>query len=147
MAAKKKKLAKPLKPLSKSALKKLIAKLDRKATKVFNKYIREYWRTLRDTCPLCEKNPISCCFHVVSAMRKKTRYDERNVIGACTPCNKYENYFSDLSRAWYLRTFGLDTYLAVVDKASEPFEFTRDYLENIIAHYSLKLEELMKPKL
>lgn len=134
----------PNKPLSKTATKKLIAKMDRKATKVFNKYIREYWKTLLTACPLCKKNPISCCFHMVSAQRKKTRYDERNTIGACTPCNKYENYFSDISRAWYIRTFGVEQYLALVDRAQEDFEFTIEYLQDIITKYSNKL---VKPKL
>lgn len=134
---------KPNKPLSKTATKKLVAKLGRKATKVFNKYIRELWREKDPICPLCKKNPISCCFHMVSAQRKKTRYDEQNTLGACTPCNKYENYFSDLSRAWYIRTYGAEQYLNLVDRAKENFDFTIEYLQGIISKY----EELLKAKL
>ena len=130
------------KPLSKTALKKLISKLDRKATKVFNKFIRTEAKIRLKICPLCSLNHISCCFHIVSAQRKGTRYDERNVIGACIPCNKYENYFSDLSRAYYIRTFGVGQYLSLVDKAKKDFEFTVEYLQGIIDTYTKKLNNL-----
>lgn len=133
------------KPLSKTALKKLIAKLDRKATKVFNQYIRTEAKIRLKICPLCRVNPIQCCFHIVTANRKSTRYNELNVIGACTACNYVENYWSDLSRAWYIQTFGVEQYLALVEESKKDFEFTVEYLQNIICTYQEKLSNLPTP--
>lgn len=130
------------KPLSKTALKKLIAKKERKATKVFNKFIREAAKLQNPVCPICNVDPVYCCFHIVSAMRRSTRFDERNVIGACTACNNQENYYSDLSRAYYIRTYGVDQYLALVDRSKEDFEFTLEFLDGIITTYQEKLEHL-----
>lgn len=128
--------------LSKTVLKKLIARLDRKATKVFNKYVRIAAQKQSPLCPLCSTNPISCCFHIVTSKRKSTRYSERNTIGACTACNHQENYWSDLSRAYYIRTFGVVQYLEVVDESRKEFEFTVPYLEDIIKTYTEKLAQL-----
>lgn len=130
------------KPLSKTALAKLVSKLVRKATRVFNKYIRESAKIGSELCPICETNPVQVCFHIVTAKRRSTRFDERNVIGACVPCNYQENYWSDVSRAYYIRTYGVNQYLAIVDKSKEDFDFTVEYLEDIITRYGQKLKEL-----
>lgn len=133
---------KQTKPLSKTGTKKLVAKLTRKATKIFNKYIREKAKLNNPVCPICKINPVQVCFHIVSAKRKSTRFDERNVLGACVPCNYQENYWSDVSRAYYIRTFGTEQYLSVVDKSKEDLVYTPEYLQNVIDTYQHKLANL-----
>jgi hypothetical protein len=130
------------KPISKTALNKLISKRNRKAVKVFNQYIRTKWKLKYAFCPLCNKNPVQCCFHIVSADRKATRFDERNVIGACFACNQQENFWSDLSRVWYIQAFGVSQYIEIVEKSKEEFELTVEFLDNIIMAYAHKLAGL-----
>lgn len=121
----------------------LLVKLRKKATRVFNQYIREKAKIEESNlCPICRVNPIQVAFHIVSAKRKATCYDELNVVGACVPCNYQENYYSDISRAWYIRKFGVEMYLSIVDKSRQDFEYTVEYLTNIIDTYQQKLQQL-----
>jgi len=118
--------------------------LSRKADKALSEYTREFTRrNYGDKCPLCEKKPIQCCFHFITRRRKILRWNGRNVIGSCHTCNYIERYFPDLSRAWYIRMFGVDAYLGLVDAARKNFEPTKAYLEDIIAHYKESLKILV----
>jgi 5-methylcytosine-specific restriction endonuclease McrA len=141
------------KPLSLSALRKLVSKRDRKASKVFNKYIRTKWKLTCPLCPICNKNAIQCCFHIVSADRKATKFDERNVIGACFNCNNQENFWSDVSRVCYIKMYGLEQYFAIVEESKrnipaisnairEELEVWLRYLDNIILTYTDKYNAL-----
>ena len=92
-------------------------------------------------CPLCNKNPIQCCFHFIRRRVGKgiLRWDVRDTIGACHPCNFVERYNPDLSRAWFIRKYGVDLYLELVDESQKPFKATRDFLNAIIAYYEPKV--------
>lgn len=143
------------KPLSKTAQKKLLRKLERKADKIFSQYVRALAiKKYNGLCPLCGKNPLIIdpaapkkknkwvCFHFVRRKRKILRWDIRNVIGACSRCNYLEYRNPDLSRAWFIRKFGVEVYLLLVDESKKDFSPTVEYLESIIGIYTQKLEEL-----
>ncbi len=94
-------------------------------------------------CPLCRTKPEErffksgnrakwVCFHFISRKRKATRWDKANVIGACNYCNVMERFFPDLSRAWFIRNRGVETYLDLVDKASQKVLVTEIGLKEII---------------
>ncbi len=139
------------KPKKKKAKKKkrrkkpLLSRLKKQADKALSEYMRELTRQrFDDICPLCsiDNKSIQCCFHFISRRRAIIRWDDRNVIGACHTCNFNERRFPDVSRAWFIRHFGLDLYLELVDTAIEPFIPTKEYLYDIIEKYKKKLEEL-----
>ena len=135
-------------PLTKTALKKQLKRLTNKADKVFSLYIRERDNQLYNkVCPLCNKKPIQCCFHFVTRKRKSVRWDHQNSCGGCHTCNYLENYFSDLSRYWYIKKFGADQYLLLVERAKRDFTPTKEDLENVIFAYSCMLEDLKRSKL
>ena len=92
-------------------------------------------------CPLCvergaKPNKIQVAFHFVTRRRTATRWDLINVIGACKACNKYERYYPDLSRAWFIRRYGSMPYLDLVDKSKAKVLMTEEGLEEIIRRYS-----------
>lgn len=120
----------------------LLRRLKTKADKALSQYIRA--KTFREfgICPLCNKNPIQVSFHFVTRKRAITRWDDQNVVGACKTCNYLENYFSDVSRAWYIRRHGTDQYLQLVDKAQQNFIPTEEYLLDIINIFTEKLANL-----
>jgi hypothetical protein len=130
-------------PLTKTAIKKQLKMLSNKADKIFSLYIRAQAKQLyNDICPLCGKKPIQCCFHFITRKRKSTRWDWNNAVGACHTCNYLENYFSDLSRYWYIKKFGVEQYLSLVEKAKADFTPTKEDLENVIITYSHLLNRL-----
>lgn len=120
--------------------------LHRKADKALSEYVREQTRWAYTKCPLCLTKPIQCCFHFVTRRKKILRWELANVVGACFTCNYIEQHFPDLSRAWYIRTYGAPAYLALVDQALKPFEPTEEYLRGIIDKYKLQLQALLGKK-
>jgi hypothetical protein len=99
-------------------------------------------RRIYGKCPLCLKNTIDCCFHFVTRRRKVLRWDIRNVVGACHSCNYLERKWPDISRAWYIRKFGAEQYLAIVDESAKPFQSTAEFLNGIIKENSEALKSL-----
>lgn len=127
-------------PLTKAALKKQLKRLSNKADKLFSLYIRARDnRLFNKVCPLCEKKPIQCCFHFITRKRKAVRWNVQNAVGACHTCNYLENYFSDLSRYWYIKKFGVNQYLSLVENGRQDFTPTKEDLENVIITYNKML--------
>lgn len=110
--------------------------LKRKADKALSLYIRKETITKYGNCPLCTSRPVQCMFHFISRKRAIVRWDKENVIGSCRTCNYTEQYFPDLSRAWYIRIYGVDKYLKLVHVAEQKFVPTANYLKEIIKRYS-----------
>lgn len=121
---------------------KLLRRLERKADRSFSLYVRAASKLEYGKCPLCCIKPIQVNFHFVTRKRKMVRWDIRNVIGACSTCNFIENFWSDLSRAWYIRRFGVAQYLDVVDLSRQNFQPSVEYLEGIVKTYKDKLATL-----
>ena len=116
--------------------------LERKADKAMSRYIRTISIKLYDKCPLCGINDIKCCFHFVSRRRKVIRWKEMNTVGACNTCNYIENYWADLSRAWFIKTRGVKAYLDLVEESKQSKNFSREELAEIAKEYQSKLAAL-----
>lgn len=134
MAKKKKKKKVPLR--------KLLSRAHKKADKAFSIYIRTVTIGNYSNCAICQQAPVQCCFHFVRRGRKILRWDPRNVIGACNKCNFKEYRDPDLSRAWYIRQFGVEQYLSLVDESKQSYQPTLEDLQKIIDLYTDKLEAL-----
>lgn len=119
-------------------------RLAKKADKALSLYVRELTRQKYGKCPLCKTNPIQCCFHFIRRRRKILRWDIRNVIGACHSDNYAEYRNPDPSRAFYIREFGADSYLALVDLSAQSFEPTAEFLQGIIDKYTDALKDITK---
>lgn len=156
--AKKKRKVDPEAPLSKTELNRLVKRLGRKADKALSLYVRALAiRKYQGLCPLCGKDPLQVdpaapkkknkwvCFHFVRRKCKALRWALHNVVGACSRCNYVEYRNPDLSRAWFIREFGVDVYLALVDESVRSFEPTVEFLQDIIDTYQLKLQQLTPP--
>lgn len=112
---------------------------------MFSLYMRKTSIQKYGLCPLCKQKPIDCNFHFVTRRRAIVRWSSKNTIGACKSCNWHENYYSDLSRAWYIREFGVEQYLALVDESKQDFVPTEEYLQGIISKYTQALQDLQNP--
>ena len=120
---------------------KLLARLHKKADKAISEFVRA--TTAAETggkCSICKVNPVECCFHFVRRRRKILRWDLRNLTGACHRCNYLEYRDPDPSRAWYIRKYGVDQYLAIVDESVKSFEPTIEYLQGIVDRFVNELE-------
>lgn len=124
-------------------LRKLLRRLEKKADKALSEFVRA-WTAAKygPSCVFCRKAPIQCCFHFIRRKRKILRWDFRNVIGACHRCNYIEYRNPDLSRAWYIRTFGVEQYLALVDESEQSFIPDVDYLTRIVDCFTADLAKL-----
>ena len=110
--------------------------LKRKADKALSIYVRKETIKRYGKCPICNVRPVQCCFHFITRKRAILRWDKENVIGSCRTCNYVEQFFPDVSRAWYIRTFGVNKYLKLVHVAEQKFIITENYLKEIIRRYS-----------
>jgi hypothetical protein len=137
---------------------KLLSRLHKKADKAISEYVRAVTNAeYGGKCPLCMRGPlipnkptkrdprlevpaVQCCFHFVRRKRKILRWDLRNLTGACHKCNWTEYRDPDPSRAWYLRKYGLEQYLAIVDESAKPFDPTVEYLQGIVDRFTNELE-------
>lgn len=159
-------MARKRKKKRKIPLRTQIRRLEKKADAVLSDLTRE--RTRREfggKCPLCLRGPlipvkpckrnkfvtegpaIECCFHFIRRKRKATRWDSKNVVGACHKCNWVEYRFPDDSRAWYIRKYGVDQYLAIVTESMSTFQPDVDYLERVIKSYTEELKKLYETPL
>jgi len=130
MAKKKKKKVVPMPTRMKRA-----AKAAHKALSLYVRtvFIAEY----NGKCPLCGVNPIQALFHILRSKTVKIlRYDIRNVIASCHKCNWIEYRNPDPSRAWYIRKYGVEQYLQLVDEGANKLDFTLEDYEKIAKNFT-----------
>lgn len=127
-------------------LKKLLRRLEKKADKALSEYIRFVSTKEFDLCALCMKKPVQCSFHFISRRRKILRWSEINVWGMCNTCNFVERHWPDLSRVWFLKRYGLETYYALVEESKKSFTPTQEFLETTISTFTNKLVLLKEQK-
>lgn len=124
----------------------LLSRLKTKADKALSEYIRLQTKIeFGEKCPMCFDGiirPIQCAFHFVRRRRLAVRWNPLNLIGACHRCNYLEYRNPDPYRAWFIRKYGVDKYLGLVDESMKPFEPTTEFLEGLIGHFTERLEEL-----
>lgn len=131
-----------------------------KTDKALSQLVREETRReYNGLCPLCGRGPlverkpsrnnpattegaVQCCFHFIRRKRQILRWDRRNVIGSCHRCNYIEYKNPDPSRAWFIRKFGADLYLKLVDESAGYKVFTIEELVNIEDFCKLALVNL-----
>ena len=122
--------------MSKAAQKRLLKRWIIWADKALSRYTRRVTRQEYGLCPFCRIRPIKHCFHFVTRRKWATRWDTRNVIGSCASCNYKERYFPDLYRVWYLRKYGMETYIQLVEDSKKPVELTTNFLKDIVRKYT-----------
>lgn len=119
----------------------LLKRLMKKADRALSVYIRRKTGKGRNgMCPLCNKKRIKVAFHFITRRRKILRWREDNVVGACSTCNYIEQFYPDVSRAWFIREYGAEKYLSLVDESQQAFEPTVEYLQGIITKYAQATE-------
>ncbi len=138
-----------------------IRRLKRRADAALSDYARELAKVeYQGNCPLCGKDPTVpvlnkkgkviknrwICFHFVRRRCKSVRWDLSNVIGACEFCNLREKGNPDTSRAWFIRRFGVEKYLRIVDKSAEPFEPDEQFLADVVQTFKTALSKLKGEK-
>jgi hypothetical protein len=154
MASMSKKKKKP----RKIPLRTQIRRMAKAADRALSEYVREVTRReYAGRCPFCGRDPLLpvpskdgkrmrkngwVCFHFIRRRRKIVRWELANVIAACSFCNRIEVGNPDPYRAFYIRKFGVDAYLFLVDKSGEKFEPTLEWLTNIRDTYRHLLAEL-----
>jgi len=137
--------------LSQASQGKLVKMWEKKADNALSKYVREDTRDKFGGCPFCG-GPVQHCFHFVTRKRRITRWLFINVIGSCKVCNKLERYFPDVSRAWFVKTYGAEVYLNLVRVAQKEWTprsrmdvdekaASIRYLQAITNYYKAKLME------
>lgn len=132
--------------MAKRRKKPLLARMKKKADKALSEYIRAETKSSFGKCPLCQVGEVECCFHFIRRRRLSLRWDERNVVGACHRCNYVEYRDPDLSRAWFLRTFGVARYLELVDESKMDFKPSVPYLQGIVLKYEYRLRQFTEGK-
>ena len=121
----------------------LITKLD----KVFSQYIR-----LRDTMPNGYCKCISCgkiksfsdidAGHYFSRTHMGTRFDEDNVNGECTYCNRFYSSHLVGYQENLIRKIGIGRYDRLKLLASTPKHWCDFELEEMIKHYKEEVKRL-----
>jgi len=106
--------------------------LFKRAESQFNAFIRE----LDQRCVLCGSTTELTAGHVLTAAFKSTKYDEMNTFGQCRGCNLKHEHHPELYHQWYINTFGLEAFDALVQKHWTITKYTRAELEGIIAKYA-----------
>jgi hypothetical protein len=116
------------------------------AHKAMSLYIRAAFIAEYGMCPLCGKEPVQALFHILrSKYVKILRYDIRNAIGSCHKCNWKEYRNPDPSRAWYIRKYGVEQYLKLVDEGQNNYDYTLEDYDRIATNYTQLLKNL-EPK-
>jgi hypothetical protein len=137
-AKKKKKRRKKPNPGTKAYAEWEKKKWEKKADRALSKRVRQEVQDEYGGCPLCiavgEEGPVEVCFHFVTRKRKILRWRRENVTATCRTCNYLEQFFPDESRAWFIREFGVDKYLELVDEAVKKPKWEPDlgYLKTVV---------------
>ena len=138
----------------------ILKKAEKRVYALLSKLIRAMTRIkYGGMCPLCKRGPlvpmndrktgtvlqvpaIQCAFHFCrSKICKATRLELHNVIGSCFKCNWQEYREPDPSRAWFIKEYGAEAYLKLVEESQLEFEFTIEYLTRLEVKYTKMLEE------
>jgi hypothetical protein len=107
----------------------------------FNRFIRERDKKLYGCCPLCQfapvyrQNPIEDCGHWQTAAWESTKWDRENATGICKPCNiamEHDSDFKVKCVEWYKKTYGSETWDAMVRRSHTPAHFTVEEIEAML---------------
>lgn len=94
------------------------------------------------SCVFSCGRPIQCAFHFIRKSRSlKMRYDLRNVVGSCIPCNGHMEYNEGPFWTWYARTFGIEQMEAIQKESHGAANWPRSKFDEIRKFLT---EELVK---
>ena len=111
-----------------------IRKLILHADKLFSLFIRN-----RDKrCVLCGTTLNLTCGHLIKRGKKAVRWSEINCFCLCSGCNYRDNFDHDIYVAWFIRKYGEENYLYLVERSRGVFKPSREYLNAIIKQYEDK---------
>lgn len=121
------------KPTKKRVKKPSLPKLMKKADKVFSEWIRN-----RDNhqCVVCGSTYIVQNGHLIARGKKATRFDEKNCNAQCSSCNYKHNFEPQHYTSWFIKKYGEQEYLNLVELSKTIKKFNRYELEELIEKYS-----------
>lgn len=114
---------KPIKKVSLNKLKEL-------ADAAISKHVRK----LNPKCQLCGKKA-TVAYHVISRRYQSIRWDIRNILATCSPCNFGEKWNPARYIAKFIRKFSAASFLELDELSRERIKITRRYLEDVIKMY------------
>ena len=119
----------------------------KKAHRAMSLYIRAIFQDRYGHCPLCKVRPVQAVFHILrSKYVKSLRYAIKNVIASCHTCNWEEYRNPDPSRAWYIREYGVEQYLALCDDGLKVVEYSLEDYARIAKEYEDLLVKFSEEK-
>jgi hypothetical protein len=99
--------------------------------------VRKIWiEKTGGLCPFGCGRPIECAFHFIKKSRSlKVRFDFRNVIGACSPCNGYMEVAPAKFFSWYANTFGAEQLAQIEQESHGRAGWSRTDLAEMLAKF------------
>jgi len=110
--------------------------LVRKADTAFSLYVRNRDRR----CVTCGSTENPTCGHLISRVCYSVRWFELNGFQQCLSCNLRHEYRPEIFTQWFIKTFSIETYDALVALSKEIRKFTNAELEEIAQKYKEKAE-------
>ena len=129
--------------MKKKSLKTLTTKLDA----VFSKYIRHRDADGRGncrciTCDVVKPVKEMHCGHFVSRMHRALRWDERNAHGQCPACNLFHEGRKDVYAVRLVEKYGPHILFELQAEKQMIAKHSRTDLEDLIALFQSRLDEL-----
>lgn len=121
---------------ARSERKQLVAQLDT----VFSLYIRARDRAKTGGACVLGCGMIEHCAHLITRAKHSVRWDPRNATGQCAGANLRHEFDPHPYTAWYLRTFGLETYETLVRDSNRVAKFSNDHLREMLSALKSKIE-------
>lgn len=123
-------------PVKKKGPKRSRKALVRDADKWFSLYIRSVSKKLYGPmCPFCSEVESSQCFHFITRSKHSVRWDARNATASCSGCNYTMEFNPHPFVLWYLKRFGEEAYLTLVQDSNKRAGYSRHDLVSIAEKY------------
>jgi len=111
---------------------------------VVSKIVREVWtEKTGGRCPFGCGRSIECAFHFIKKSRSlKLRWDLRNIVGACMPCNGYMEVAPAKFFAWYATRFGAEQLAEIEQESHGRALWSRSDLVEMLAGFRAQWIEM-----
>lgn len=105
---------------------------------------RTYWKkNIGHLCFVCQKNEGTQAGHIISRRKRATKYDWRNLVLICQPCNwrdANEPGYHDYVVARFISNFGASLYSELVEKSRETCPHSAVRLREMREEFNRNLE-------
>jgi hypothetical protein len=103
----------------------------------FSLWIRARDRALKmGMCVICNRRPITDCFHWIPRGHHGVRWDPENAVGACHYCNEREQKKRGLFRHLFIIMYGEEKRLELESRAREHKHFDAAELAEKLDHFT-----------